>query len=48
MAWAIPGLIVGLFAGWGFTYLYFHRDKIRKQIAADVQKAAQKVSNVKI
>jgi hypothetical protein len=36
MGYGIIGLVIGLIIGWGVTYLYFHRDKVRAKIAAEV------------
>jgi len=35
--WIIPSLLVGAAAGWGCTYLWFKRDKVRAKIAAEVK-----------
>jgi hypothetical protein len=40
----IACLLAGGAGGWGLTYLYFHKDKVRKQIAAEISGVAGKIS----
>jgi hypothetical protein len=39
----ILGCLIGAGAGWGLTYLYFKRDKVRARIAAEIAAAKAKI-----
>jgi hypothetical protein len=39
----ILGFVFGSAAGWGLTYLWFKRDKVRAKIAAEIAAAKAKI-----